>query len=63
MKYLHNFFFFFYLLLLPFSTNLKEAYEIFLGKISPFKERLDNGEIIDNLGQDLLEFRDSAISN
>jgi len=41
----------------------KEAYEVFLGKISPFKERLDNGEIIDNLGQDLLEFRDSAIKS
>ncbi|ORX57143.1 root hair defective 3 GTP-binding protein [Piromyces finnis] len=41
----------------------KEENEIFLSKISPFKERLDNGEIIDNLGQDLLEFRDTAIKS
>lgn len=39
----------------------KEAYEIFVNKITPLKIRLDNGEIIDKLGQELLEYRDSAI--
>jgi len=39
----------------------KEAYEIFVNKITPLKVKLDNGEIIDKLGQELLEYRDSAI--
>jgi len=41
----------------------KEAYDKFLNKIIQFKERLDNGEIIDNLGHELLEYRDAAIKN
>jgi hypothetical protein len=41
----------------------KEAYDVFLNKVIPFKERLENGEVIEKLGQDLLEFRDTAIKN
>jgi len=44
------------------TYNTKEAYDVFLNKVIPFKERLENGEVIEKLGQDLLEFRDTAIS-
>jgi hypothetical protein len=41
----------------------KEAYDVFLNKVIPFKAKLEDGEVIENLGHDLLEFRDTAIKN
>jgi len=39
----------------------KEANDIFINKIAPYKVRLDSGEVIDELGKELLEFREEAI--